>query len=119
MPEQRKIVRFKAPCHCLLTSQDDFHHQYRGIVKDISMKGLQISLDEPLEFYQDKKVDFNLVFPDKILALTGEVIWRRIQADKSEAGIRFICLPDAYKEEIYNYISKYHHKELARHWWQV
>lgn len=119
MPEQRKIVRFRAPCHCLLTSQDNFRHQHRGIVRDISMRGLCISLDEPLEFYQNKKLDFNLIFPDKILTLAGEVIWKRVQTDKSEAGIRFLCLPDTCKEEIYNYISKYHNKELTQHWWQV
>jgi len=114
MDEKRKFVRFKATCRLSLSGTDS-SPEISGVVKDIGMGGARISLDKPFAFSPHTVVSLTIVLPQITLKVSGEVVSQR---DNEEASIRFVRMPDSYKEEIYNYISKYHRKELMDKWWE-
>ena len=114
MEDKRKFVRFKATCR-IQFSETDPSLDVSGTIKDISMGGARVSLDKPFEFPPNTVVSLTMVLPQNTLKISGEIVG---QGDKKEVSIRFVRMPDAYKEEIYNYISKYHRKELMNKWWE-
>ena len=118
MLEKRKFVRFKVPFH-IQFKRDNQINQPQGIVKDISMGGLRVVVDEFLDYSTDYLVCFYLFLPGKTFKLYGKITWMRGYNDKKEAGIQFARIPDTYKQDIQEHISKYHLSELTHKWWAM
>ena len=119
MDEKRKFIRFRVSFPFKF-AQDEYFPKAKVTVKDINMKGLKVVLDKAFCSLIEKLTKFHLVLPgDNVLEASGEVIWERDYLDRREAGIRFVHIPDGCKENIYNYISKYHRQELTQEWWQM
>ena len=99
-------------------SSGESAYEFQGIVRDISMGGVRVILDKSIEPLVNCLVDFYLMLPSQTFNISGTIAWAKDCGDKKEIGIRFVHIPDSYKEEIYNYISKYHRQELTQKWWQ-
>ncbi|MDP8290447.1 MAG: PilZ domain-containing protein [Candidatus Susulua stagnicola] len=119
MDEKRGFMRFQV-AFPLKFIQSKLSVTVKGIVKDISMNGLKVILDRTLQFLSGDSNDFHLTLAaDNVLEFSGQIIWQKDYPDRREIGIRFICIPDDHKEDIYNYIFKYHRQELTQKWWQM
>ena len=123
MDEKRGFMRFQVSFP-LKFVQDKLPLAVKGVVKDVSMNGLKVVLDRAwdrtLQFLSEDLSNFHLTLAnDKVLELSGQVIWQKDYPDRREVGIRFAGIPDDYKEDIYNYIFKYHRQELTQRWWQM
>ena len=119
MEERRKFARFKAPFRFKYSCAKDSGEFFPGEAKDISMEGIKIVIDGALQIPSDAPISFHILFPEKTLEITGELVWIRDCNGKNEAGIRFIDASDLYKEEINNYILKYHNEEVVKNWRQM
>ena len=119
MDEKRGFMRFQVSFP-LKFVQDKLSSAVKGVVKDISMKGLKVVLDKALQFLSEDLNNFQLILAnDKVLKLSGQIVWQKDYPDRRELGIRFAGIPDDHKEDIYNYIFKYHRQELIEKWWQM
>jgi c-di-GMP-binding flagellar brake protein YcgR len=116
MENRRKFVRFNASL-LLKFGSEESAYEFQGVVQDISMGGLSVVVDKNLVALVNCRVSFYLLLPSQTFKISGEIAWAQDQGDKKEIGIRFVHIPDSYKEEIYNYISKYHRQELTQKWW--
>ncbi len=104
MDEKRKFMRFQVSFP-LEFVQAKLPSSVEGIAKDISMKGLKVVFDRTLQFLSEDLSNFHLTLSDdKVLKLSGQVIWQKDYPDRREIGIRFAGIPDDHKEDIYNYI---------------
>ncbi len=90
-----------------------------GLVKDISMAGIKIVLNKSLRFLANNLEIFYFHLPDKILKVSGRLIWQREFEDRREAGVKFIYISDYDKKDIYEYIYQHHRQELTQKWWQM
>ncbi len=119
MDEKRGFMRFQVSFP-LKFLQEKLPLAAKGVVKDISMNGLKVVLDRARQFLSEDLSDFYLTLSnDKVLELSGEVVWQKDYPNRREIGIRFAGIPDGHKEDIYNYIFKYHRQELTQKWWQM
>lgn len=119
MDEKRGFMRFQVSFP-LKFLQEKLPLAVKGVVKDISMKGLRVVMDRALQFLSEDLNNFNLTLSnEKVLELSGQVVWQKDYPDRREIGIQFAGIPDDHKEEIYNYIFKYHRQELTQKWWQM
>ena len=117
MEEKRKFARFDV--NFPLKLDLDYTYRQEGTVKDISMKGLRVAVHSSLNILYNNPIDFHLLFPDNILEVCGETVWHKDYEDRKEVGFRFVRILDSQKEEIYNYVSKYHKDNLVLRWWQM
>ena len=118
MDEKRKFVRFKVTFPFNSDTQCSFS-SIKGLVKDISMSGIRITLDKSLQFLAENLEIFNLQLPGKTLSVTGKLVWKREYGDRKEIGVNFVYMSDTHKEDIYDYIYKHHRQELTQRWWQM
>ncbi|MFH1519214.1 MAG: PilZ domain-containing protein [Candidatus Omnitrophota bacterium] len=119
MDEKREFVRFRVSFPFGF-GQDEIPSEIKATVKNISMSGLKVVFDESLHLLAEGLTKFHLILPDnKTLDFSGEVIWQKDFPDRKEAGIRFEYISDSHKEDIYDYIFKYHRQELTQKWWQM
>lgn len=115
---ERKFVRFNAPLYLKVSAPSEAEG-FSAIAKDISMGGVKMVLDTSHWVAREDIFSLFLLLPDKTLPVTGKVVWVKDYGDRKEAGISFINIPPAYKEDIYNYIFKYHRTEMTQKWWQM
>jgi len=119
MDEKRGFMRFRVSFP-LKFIQDELSAVVKGIVKDISMSGLKVVLEQARQLLSQDLSNFHLrLDKDKLLKLSGQIVWQKDYPDRREVGIQFVCIPDSNKEDIYNYIFKYHRQELTQQWWQM
>ena len=119
MDEKRGFVRFRVSFPFKFV-REKLSSEVEGRVKDISMNGLKVVLDKALHFLVEDLANFHLVLPDdRILKISGEVMWQKDYLNRREIGIRFAHITNDHKEDIYDYISKYHRQELTQKWWQM
>tara|TARA_B100000315_G_scaffold259771_1_gene317129 strand:- start:2701 stop:3054 length:354 start_codon:yes stop_codon:yes gene_type:complete len=116
MVERRKYVRFRASF--LFKFKNHAPNGAQGVVKDVSMSGLRVVLDKSVELDSNSQLNFYLLLPSQTFEISGETVWVDIFDNRKEAGIHFTNIADSYKEDIYNYISKYYREELVHKWWQ-
>lgn len=119
MDEKRGFLRFRVSFPFKFI-REKLSSEVEGRVKDISMNGLKVVLDKALHFLVEDLTNFHLVLSDdKTLKISGEVMWQKDYLDRREVGIRFVQIPGGHKEDIYDYIFKYHRQELTQEWWQM
>ncbi len=119
MNEKREFMRFRVSFPFGF-NQNEIPSEIKATVKNISMNGLKVVLDKSLHFSGEDLTKFQLILPDnKTLDFSGEVVWQKDFLDRREVGIRFEYISDSHKEDIYNYIFKYHRQELTQKWWQM
>jgi c-di-GMP-binding flagellar brake protein YcgR len=115
---ERKFVRFNAPLYLKVTAPEATEG-FSAIAKDISMGGIKMVIDASYDIAREDIFSVFLLLPDKTLPITGKVVWVKDYGDRKETGISFINIPPAYKDDIYNYIFKYHRSEITKKWWQM
>lgn len=116
MQEKRKFVRFNIPSS--LEASFCNPDRVKGLVKDISMKGVRIVVDGASDAATKAVKLFNFLLPNKTLEISGEVVWQREYSNRKEFGVRFKDPLDSHKEEFYNYIFRHHQQELTQKWWK-
>ncbi|MDD5195711.1 MAG: PilZ domain-containing protein [Candidatus Omnitrophica bacterium] len=115
---QRKFVRFNAPLY-LKISFPNKEESFSAIAKDISLGGAKLVLDLSHKVEREDVLSVFLLLPEKTLNIPGKVVWVKDYIDRKEAGLSFLNFPEIYKEDIYNYIFKYHREEITKKWWQM
>jgi len=119
MNEKRGFMRFQVSFPLKL-AQDKLSSAVKGVVRDISMKGVKVIFDRAPQHLSEDLSKFHLTLDnDKLVKLSGQVVWQKDYPDRREVGIQFAGIPDYHKEDIYNYIFKYHRQELTQRWWQM
>jgi len=116
MEEKRKFVRFGVSIPFELSSGN--LSGVKGVIKDISMEGLRVSLDRIVKFMPESITSLAILLSDKPIKTSARVIWERYNQNRSEVGLRFAQILDSHKEEIINFIFKHHQKEMTQKWWQ-
>ena len=114
--EKRQKVRFRAKLPARLVVGESLC-DFQGVVQDINMGGLRVSVDSTFIFVDNRPISIYLFLPNETFEVSGELLWTRYFNGKKELGIRFTRIPDSYKEDIYNFIFKYHRQELTQKWW--
>ncbi|UCG34942.1 MAG: PilZ domain-containing protein [Candidatus Omnitrophota bacterium] len=117
MAEKRRFTRFKVSLRAKFTPQDSVH-EYDVIGENISMGGVKIALDKNIEVAPGTEMALQLYLPKVVLDLKGKVAWIEEKGKKKELGVKFLQLPDYYKQDIYDYISRYNREQLTSRWWQ-
>lgn len=119
MAERRRTPRFKAPIHIKYSLPNYSEEEFSALSEDISLGGVKVLLNKAVGTPLHSLVKLNLLLPNQTLSVQGELLWvhDKDSTDK-EAGIAFLNIPDSYKEEIFNYIFKYHKEEIMRSWWK-
>ena len=118
MSEKRGFLRFKVSFPFKVEGKE-LGYQFEGKVKDISMQGVRITLDKSLGVLVSESKFLDILLPDRILRVKGEVAWEKEFNDRKEIGIHFSNIADDHKEDIYDYILKYHRPELTQQWWSM
>lgn len=116
MDGKRKFVRFKAPLHCKY-SRLESNVERSVMADDISMGGMKIVAEQSAGLPTDSILNIYLLLPNRTLKVLGKTVWVKDYQDRVEAGIRFIQIYDSYKQEIYDYIFKYHPDQITQRWW--
>jgi len=117
MAENRRFARFKVSLRAKCTPQDSVR-DYEVIGENISMGGVKIALNKNIEIAPGTEMTLQLYLPQVVLDVKGKVAWIEKKGRKKELGIKFLQLPDYYKQDIYNYISRYNREQLTSRWWQ-
>jgi hypothetical protein len=87
------------------------------VVKDVSMKGIQVSL--PLKLPPETFVKLSITLSDNFnLDLEVWVAWHRTVGDHNVYGLYFNKIKDADKDKLYQFIRNNFPEEIARQWWQ-
>ncbi len=86
-------------------------------IKDINLKGIQISLAEKLE--KDKFLKLSFFLPESIvLDVEAWVAWQKVIDNVNIYGIYFSKIKGSEKEKIYNFVYKYCGDKVKKHVWQ-
>ncbi|MCD6539862.1 MAG: PilZ domain-containing protein [Candidatus Omnitrophica bacterium] len=116
MVEKRTLPRFKAPIrleYWILSNNQKF----LGLAVDISMKGMRLQGQKPLE--KDEILDIFFYFPNRpAQEAAGRVVWIRDYSQYFQAGICFLSIKDSLKEAIFKYIFDYFPQEMQARWWK-
>lgn len=118
MDEKRRFIRFRAPLE-LKYSDPPSSQGVPVVTKDISMGGVRLSAEGPLEALPDSLVTLQFCLGEQDVRVSGKVAWARDIGDKVEVGVRFVGIPDNCKEDIYNYLFTHYRQEFTRKWWQM
>ncbi|MCP4652996.1 MAG: PilZ domain-containing protein [Candidatus Omnitrophica bacterium] len=117
MEEKRKFIRFKAPFCVQYNSQDS--GDFSGVIKDISMGGVRLSLDTSSSVSLDAEGMLSILLPEDDLKITGKVVWASEVGEMKEVGFCFAANTDSGKEQIHQYILKHFNEKFTRNWWQM
>jgi len=86
------------------------------MVKDISLKGLMVSL--VLKLPQDTFLGLSVALSEEtVFELEVWVVWHRSVDGHNLYGFYFSKIKDADKEKIYQFIRKFYPQQLAQQWW--
>ena len=86
-------------------------------LKDISLKGTQISLEQKLE--KDKFLRLNLALSKEFtLDIEVWVAWHKSVDGHNVYGLYFAKIKDNDKEKIYQFIRRYFPQEINKQWWR-
>ena len=116
MPEKRRFARFKTTLYVLYNLLND-SREFSGIAKDISMGGMKLALDKSINISVDDFIALHLLIPQITIRVLGKIIWVNESGQDKDAGVSFVNLSDAHKEDIYNFIFKYYREEITNRWW--
>ncbi|HEC69755.1 MAG TPA: PilZ domain-containing protein [Candidatus Omnitrophica bacterium] len=116
MIEKRTLPRFKVPIK--LEYQIPSNNQkFLGLAVDISMKGLRLQGQKPLE--EDEVLDIFFYLPNRpVQEAVGRVVWIRDYSQYFQAGVYFLNIKDSLKEAIFKYILDYFPQEVQARWWK-
>lgn len=117
MTENRKFPRFNAPFNLKLSCSEAVE-QLSASALDVSMSGVRVAVQKDSQISQDNSLALYFLFPQKTLEIQGKVQWVKDYDDRKELGVLFMKIPDAFKEDIYGFIFKYHRQQFIRNWWQ-
>jgi hypothetical protein len=115
--EKRKLSRFRAPFYIKYGPSGSLQRSL-GLGKDINFSGVKMLLENTYDVNSGNILDFDLLFPDKEVKVSGVVAWTQDYGDRQEAGVYFTNLREGDQSQaIYEYIYKYFPQELTRRWW--
>jgi len=89
MDEKRRFVRFRAP-FCISFSAKDSSRELPGVIRDISMGGVRVLLDTPLDILPDILISLYILLPRNTLRLLGRVVWTKAHDGRKEIGVCFV-----------------------------
>ncbi len=118
MEEKRKFIRFKAP-FCVQYSVDGQPQEFSGVIKDISMGGVRLSLDTLSDIKHNLPANLAIMFPEDALKVAGQVIWSKDVGEMKEVGFCFAASTDSGREQVHQYILKHFKEHFTRGWWQM
>jgi len=118
MEEKRKFIRFKAP-FCVSYSVEGSEQEFSGVIKDISMGGVRLSLDSVPLLGQHDDARLSIMFPEDHMQVDGKVIWSKDVGEMKEIGFCFKTSTDSGREQVHKYILNHFREQFTRGWWQM
>jgi len=86
-------------------------------IKDINLKGLQISLG--LKIQKDTFLKFNLYLTEETsFDIEVWMVWHKSIDGVNIYGLYFTKIKDSDKEKIYQFTRRYFSKEINKQWWK-
>ncbi len=101
---ERSSPRFRVSLRGRLSLKNS-PSNYPAFVKDISLKGAKLSLDNSIKVFLKDKLYLYLSLPEEAL-LSAEVVWIRQYSERKDIGVAFNELLPFQKEKIRLYIEK-------------
>ena len=117
MEEKRKFIRFKAP-FCVQYMVDGENKECSGVIKDMSMGGVRLSLDNGSDVVSHVPANLSILFPDDSMNVAGEVVWSKDVGEMKEVGFCFALSSDSGRERVHKYILNHFKEQMTRGWWQ-
>jgi len=117
MEEKRRFIRFQAP-FCVQYSVDGETREFSGVIKDISMGGVRLTLDTASSILSDSAAKLSIMFPDETFKVAGKVIWSKEVGEMKEVGFCFSASTESGRERVHQHILKHFKEQLTRGWWQ-
>ncbi|MEI7999249.1 MAG: PilZ domain-containing protein [Candidatus Omnitrophota bacterium] len=114
MDERRRLARWQinTPAKISLKAKEEFSD---CCIEDINLKGMCISLSEPLP--QERPVKMTLALADYLdLELEVEVPWEKENLDRYVYGLCFSRVKDLDKERIYRFIHRHCPQQFKNQW---
>ena len=114
MDERRRLARWQinTPAKISLKENEEFSD---CCIEDINLKGMCISLSEPLP--QERPVKMTLALADYLdLDVEVEVPWAKENRDKNVYGLCFSRVKDLDKERIYQFINRHCPQQFKNQW---
>ncbi len=113
--EKRRCGRWKIGGLVFIKKGDE---EIRGFCEDVSFKGIRIIVFRDLDL--SEIFELTLTFPERRPIKTiCKVIWKKeISNNKLRAGLSFLKISDADKEEIFDYVLKTDPLQLSNSWWR-
>jgi len=118
MEEKRKYIRFKAP-FCVQYSIDGEPKEFSGVIKDISMGGVRLTLDTTVSLLAKSSANLSIMFPDNSFKVAGKVIWSKDVGEMKEIGFCFTTATQSGRDRIHHYMLKHFREQFTRNWWQA
>lgn len=113
--ERRQFVRWKLnwQSRIKLTDEPDC---LECRLKDISYKGLQMSLEKrlPRDIFINLTIELS---PEFSFTLEAWVAWHRVVHGVDTYGLYFTKCCDSDKDKIYQFLRRYFPQEINRRWW--
>lgn len=116
MQERRSINRWQVnrPCEARLEGAEGFAS---CAVKDVSLKGIQISLKMKLP--KDSFLKFSIFLEENFtLDIEAWVVWHRTVKEENCYGLYFSKIKDLDKERIYKFVCGSYPKLITQCWWR-
>jgi len=114
--DRRSIVRWPISVDAKLKIADS-QKSLPCQIKDINLKGIQISLAEKLEKDTFLKLRFFLL-DSIVLHVEAWVVWHKAIDNVNIYGLYFSKIRGSEKEKIYNFVYRYCGDKVEKHAWQ-
>lgn len=87
------------------------------LVKDISLKGLQVSLDE--RFESGKPLHLKVALDEEIFFdVDAWPVWEKNGSNIHTYGVYFTRISDKDKDKIYQFVKNMHPEQIKKVWWE-
>lgn len=112
----RRCSRWQAgtPAKIKLERSDNI---FECTLKDISLLGMKISMDQKLSLDTFQRIRFFLS-DDCVLDLEVWVVWHKAVEELNFYGLYFTQIQDPDKEKIYQFMRRNFPQEINKHWWK-
>ncbi|MCM8796901.1 MAG: PilZ domain-containing protein [Candidatus Omnitrophica bacterium] len=117
MDERRKVTRWEVNQPAELTMDEECANGIPCRVKDISLKGMSLSLPRKLLPEALSRIKINLA--DRLQLHTDAfVVWSQESEEDCSYGLCFNNLDETYRTKIYEYVESNFPEELRKQWWK-
>jgi c-di-GMP-binding flagellar brake protein YcgR len=87
------------------------------IIRDISLRGMRVSLADRLSTEEPLRGNVNLSHKVRLNGLEAKVVWSERTGEGNNYGLYFEKIKDADKTKIYDFVARNYPEEIHRNFW--